>query len=51
MKSTRVIRILLYVMIVETIMLACFAGVEGFLMMLSMTLTYAGLVELAFKHS
>ena len=51
MKSTRVIRILLYVMIVETIMLAWFAGVEGFLVMLSMILTYTGLVELAFKHS
>jgi len=47
----KILRILLYIMVAETIVLAWFAGVEGFLVMLSMTLTYAGLVELAFKLS
>jgi hypothetical protein len=47
----KIIRFLLYVMVAETIMLAWFAGVEGFLVMLSITLTYTGLVELAFKLS
>jgi hypothetical protein len=45
------IRIIIYIMIVETIIFALTAGVEGFLVMLSITLTYTGLVELAFKLS
>ena len=51
MNPVKIVRLLLYVMVAETIALAWFAGVEGFLVMLSMTLTYTGLVELAFKLS
>ena len=51
MNPVKIIRILLYIMIAETIMFAWFAGIEGFLVMLSITLTYTGLVELSFKLS